>query len=345
MRHLLLLFIFVLGAGVAQAQWDNLDLDGLKAAQAEKMAMHDAAQADIDALQGLIDKFPGWKFGGYGTLGLDGLFNNNWFALPAPNSRNGNLSAGLGGFARLDQEKVFWHNSLGINVVRNSTFADKDDDGSQTITLANNALDFTSLAGYKLAPKWALSAEVKWLSTVLERGNTDLEYDLGLNKPGVATLSAGATWLPMDNLTVNIHPLGYQKNWPGGLSSMAGCKIGASYLGEIIPGIAWKSDLSCFIPYSGSGMQALAYQFEDLDAGTATGSRDYSTMDLANWTWINSFTLPIFKGIAAKFDIGVGQNRQQANLSRFAASPAGTVIDNDDPFQSYFGFGLGYTFL
>ena len=260
------------------------------------------------------------------------------------------MNLGFGGTARLDQEKSFWYNSLGISLARVSAFTDSEDAATQSITLTNNALDLVSLYGYKFRPKLAISAEGRWTSTLIEEedeldANGIPQFSFALNSPGKATVSAGITWLPIDNLVINVHPLGYQFNWPGTLSSQAGAKIGASYLAEIFPGIAWKSDLDAFVPYSGGGDQVLAFANEDVDAGTATGLVNYSTSDLTNWTWINSFTFNIFKGIGVKFDVGLGSNRQIANLNRFAASDAGTVIPDNNPFQSYFGLGLGYSFL
>lgn len=331
--------------GFVQAQDMPMEsLETLKSMHEEKEAAVAALQAEADAIQAKIDKYPGWKFGGFGSIGLDGLRNNNWFALGTPNSQQITVNAAVGGTARLDQDKYFWHNSLGVNLARLDGYTDKDNPGTRSIGLTNNALDFTSLAGYKIRPKWALSAELKWLSTVLERTLVPTsvlgeEYSLGFNKPGSATFSAGVTWLPIDNLTVNFHPLGYQKNWPGDLTSMAGCKIGAAYLAEIIPGVQWKSDLACFIPYTGNDSQAFAY------ADGTTVNADYGAIDLANWTWINAFTADLYRGIGLRLEVGLGQNRQQANMKRMASAAfQGLAIPNDDPFQSYMAVGLGYTF-
>ena len=346
MRQLLILISLILCVGFVQAQ-EEMSLDALKALHAEKQAAADALAGEAADLQAKIDKYPGWKFGAYGAIGFDGIRNNNWFSLPDPNSQQGALNLGFGGTARLDVAKHFWHNSLGISLARVSAFTDKDDDTSESITLTNNSLDLVSLYGYKIAPKWAISAELRWTSTVLDSDGFDANgvpnFSLTFNEPGQATLSAGITWLPINNLTVNIHPIGYQQNWPGTLSSQAGAKIGAAYLAEIFPGVGWKSDLTAFIPYSGGGTRALPFIGEDED--TASGLVDYSTSDLTNWTWINSFTTNIWKGIGVKFDIGLGTNRQTADLNRIGASDVGSPIADDNPFQSYFGLGLAYSFL
>ena len=58
MRHLQLLFIMFLFAGFSQAQ--DMSLESLKAAYAEKSAAADALAAEAADLKGKIDKFPGW---------------------------------------------------------------------------------------------------------------------------------------------------------------------------------------------------------------------------------------------------------------------------------------------
>jgi len=340
MRHLQLLFIMLLCATFAQAQYENLDLDGLKAAQAEKMAMHDAAQAEIDALQGLIDKFPGWKFGGYGSLGYDGIRNNNWFGISNPNSSQGALNLGFGGTARLDQEKFFWDNLLGVKLARTGAFEVAGEEGTKSVILTNNFLELNSTAGYKIAPKWAISAGLNWISTVLER-ETDIKYNFALNEPGKATISAGITWLPITNLRVDIHPLGFQKNWPGTLSSMAGAKIGATYTAQILPSIGWSSRLDAFVPYSGAG--DVSFDYTDAAGAAQKLVKNYGTGDLTNWQWINTFTTNIWKGIGVVAELGLAGNRQQADLNRVGASADGVVAD-DNPMQSYYSLGLGYTF-
>jgi len=344
MRTFKILFFAILASFGLNAQ--DMSLDQLKAAQAEKADAAAALQGEADALQAKIDKFPGWKTGGVGVIGLNGLANNNWFALGTPNSSNSGINIGASAFANLDQEGYFWNNLLNVNLARSAAFQDKDDDATKTVALTNG-LDLSSLFGKKLNEKWALSAELKWISSLVEfePGATVIEdsYKFALNSPGQATISAGLTWLPIDNLVVIFHPLGYQKNWPGEFASNAGMKIGATYSANILPNVAWTSNLSAFVPYGGAGDVIHAYGADDSLMRTV----NYGTGDLMNWQWINGFSTKIWKGIGVSFNLGLASNRQIANKGRIVSAGADgqdALSLDDNPLQSYYTWGLGYTF-
>ncbi len=342
MRQLLLLLVATtLCLSVANAQ--EMTLESLKSMKADKQAAIDGMVAELADLENQILTFPGWKIGGLGSIGFDGIRNNDWFALSNANSANYALNLGLRGFARLDNDDLFWDNGLKVNLARVGAFIDKDIDTapSKSVALTNNALELSSIFGKKIAPKWALSAELNWLSTVVER-ETDIKYNFALNQPGQATFSLGLTWLPITNLKVNIHPLGYQKNWPGALSSMAGAKIGATYTAEILPNVNWDSNLGAFIPYTGAG--DVAHAFTDAAGVAGTQNVAYETADLANWKWINTFSTKIWRGIGVVAEVGLAGNRQIADLARVASGGDGQTDISDNPLQSYYSLGLGYTF-
>jgi len=346
MRKISLLFslLMVLSIGI-QAQ----TLEELKSMQAEKQAQIDALQSEVDGLTAQIDKYPGWKIGGAGVIGFNLLGNNNWFALANPNSKNNGLGIGFGAFANQDQEKYFWNNLLNINVNRSAAWADKANDNTKSVALTNG-LDLSSLFGYKLSDKWAASIEAKWLSSILEfdPGNaTDLlddKYNFALNAPGQFTISAGLTWTPIDNLVVLIHPLGFQKNWPGDLISAAGAKIGATYAAQIMKGVSWTSNLSAFIPYSNGNGTVDHKNIKDEVIGTSA----YSTGDLVTWDWLNGFSFSVWKGVGVAFNLGLRGNKQVADLGRFQAVDLGTPATDfnfdESPLQAYYTLGLGYTF-
>ena len=348
MKKISLLFsmLMVLSIGV-QAQ----SLEELKSMQAEKVAAMDALAAEVADLDSQIKTFPGWKIGGAGVAGFNLLGNNNWFALANPNSSNNNLGIGFSAFANNDQEKFFWRNLLNINVNRSAAFTDKDNDNTRTVALTNG-LDLSSLFGYKLSPKWALSVEAKWLSSVLEfdpgsdLGNPlDDEYNLAFNAPGQFTISAGLTWTPIADLVVIIHPLGFQKNWPGELLSSPGAKIGATYAATIIPGVSWTSNLSAFIPYGGAG----DVTHKNI-AGNDLRTVSYETGDLVTWDWLNGFSFSVWKGVGVAFNLGLRGNNQVADLGRLQLANNSQVADlstvdlSDNPVQAYYTLGLGYTF-
>lgn len=353
MRKLVLACFLVCGFFFA-ADAQEVTVDELKAMKAEKQAAIDALTGEVGDLDKQINEFPGWKFGGVGIVGFDLNSNSNWFAIGNPNSNSSGYGISASAFANKDTEKFFWRNLLTANLkqVNTTLNSELDDDvlGNKVDALTD-ALDISSLAGYKLAPKWALSGEGKYTSTVLN-----------LNRPGKLTLSAGATWLPIDNMVVVIHPIGYEKNWPGDFVSSFGAKIGVQYAATIIPGVAWSSNLSAFIPY-GSGDGTLTQHpvktagdprgglntEYDLGADPIAGSElplDYSTGDLTNWTWINSFSTNIFKGIGVGFNIGLRSDKQISNQAQYETwdlNNGAFTVPSDNPLQVYYSLGLSYT--
>jgi hypothetical protein len=317
MKKFILLFAVALFAFNADAQ--DMTIEQLKAMQAEKAAAAGALQAEADALQAKIDAFPGWKFGGLGIIGFDLADNTAWYAIDQAFSSQNSLGLGFTAFANYDAEKTFWRNGLTINMKQQNSKAFEDDETTESIT---DALGIQSLAGYKLRPKIALSAEGQYNSTVLS-----------FNDPGQLTLSAGATWLPIQDLVVIIHPLGYQFNFPSqDFTSQAGAKIGASYTREIFKGVSWNSNLSAF----------LSYQGDDADS-----TRGFSSGDLSNWTWLNGLGFNLFKGIGVGLNLGLRGDRQLVDAFRNGENyelSQDTRADEDNPLQFYYNLGLSYGF-
>ena len=343
MRHLQLLFIAMfLCLGFAQAQ--DVDVAALKAMIADKEAAASALATEAADLQAQIDAIPGWKTGGVGIIGADLNANDSWYAINNPFSSSNGIGINASAFANNNQDKWFWNNLLTVNIKQTKTQLEKD---GNEVKATTDALILSSLAGYKLAPKWALSAEARYESTVLN-----------INRPGKLTVSAGATWLPIPNAVVVFHPLAYEKNFPGGdFVSSAGCKIGATYAATIIPGVAWSTNLSAFIPYgSGDGTlqqftvtndlprTAAAAEF-DLGAPIAGNETNipYSTGDLTNWTWLNTFSTNIFKGIGLGLNVGLRKDKQIANQWQYNRVADTATFDGDNPLQFYYSLGLSYT--
>ncbi len=340
MRHIILTLFMVFGLYTMVSAQDSID--ELKSMKADKEAQLAALQGDIDALAKQIDEFPGWKIGGVGIVGFDLNSNSNWFAINNPHSTADGIGVSASAFANLDREKYFWRNLLTANVkqvrtILDNTVSDPESTRTKAIT---DALDISSLFGYKLSEKLALSAEGKYISTVLN-----------FNNPGKLLISAGVTWTPINNLVVIVHPLAYEFNFPSdAFVSAPGAKIGASYAAEIIPGVAWSSNLSAFIPYSDGTGTLKQFPFkadspannpEPDSSADPLQSLDvpYSTGDLTNWTWINSFSTNLFKGIGVGFNIGLRQDVQIANQWNYQYNkPTG-----DNPLQVYYNLGLSYT--
>ena len=343
MRHLQLLFIAMfLCVGFVQAQ--EYSMDELKSMAAEKRAAADALISEAADYEKQLAEFPGWKTGGVGIIGLDFSANDNWYAINAPYSKSNAFGITASAFANNNQDKFFWNNLLSVNLKKVITNLDSRQD--QDVEAITDALDLSSLAGYKLTDKWALSAEGRYASTLLN-----------LNRPGKLTLSAGATWLPIDNAVVIFHPIGYELNFPSGdFVSAFGCKIGATYSAQIIPGVAWSTNLSTFIPYGGG--EGALNQFPTKTAGAdrlspatdfdfgadaiATQPVNYSSGDLFNWVWLNTFSTNLFKGIGLGLNVGLRNDKQIANQWQYNRD--GNYLANDNnPLQFFYNLGLSYT--
>jgi len=262
-------------------------------------------QGRVDALQAQLDALPGWKTGAFGTIGGSLSDFNNWFGQGTPNNSSGSIAITGNAFANLKQEKYFWNNSLNINlgwVKLDDKDIDTDNEGFEALT---DVFQITSLYGRNLSKNFAVSALGEYRTTLLDN----------FNDPGYLDLGIGATWTPIENLIVVIHPLNYNFVFSEGESvfeSSLGAKIVADYTRKIKE-IAFKTNLSIFASYEDS--------------------------DLSNWTWTNNFSYTIWKGLGVGFDFGLRNNRQEA------ANFQGVALDAvDNELQSFYTVGLSYAF-
>ena len=215
-------------------------------------------------------------------------------------------------FANLQQEKFFWRNSANVNLSW-IKLDDKDDpNDNDGFREAVDVFNLTSLYGWKLSEKFAISALGEYRTTLLNN----------FNNPGYLDLGVGGTWTPIPNLVVVIHPLNYNFVFADEgdiFDSSLGAKIVADYTREI-GAIAFKSNLSAFMSYDSS--------------------------DLSNWTWINSFSYTLWKMIGVGFDFGLRSNKQEAvNYAVNTLGITDATFDNvDNDLQTYWTLGLSYKF-
>ncbi|MFC4690524.1 DUF3078 domain-containing protein [Dokdonia genika] len=305
--------LIVLGAAMflaisLQAQTE----EELKAQQSPKKAEIAKLQGEVDALQAQIDALPGWKYGAFGTIGGNISKFNDWFSQGTPNVSSGNITVTGNAFANKLEDKYFWRNSLNVNLgwVKFDNEDDSTDDDS--FREATDVFNVSSLYGYKLTEKLAVSALGEYRTTILNN----------FNDPGYLDLGVGATWTPITNLVVVVHPLNYNFVFSDNdavFESSLGAKIVADYTRQIGK-IAFKSNLSAFASYKSS--------------------------DLSNWTWTNGFAYTLWKKIGVGFDFGLRGNKQEA-LNFAQATLGDTTLsfdDIDNQVQSYWVLGLSYSF-
>ncbi len=311
-RKLLLVTILMLSVSLGYAQTK----EELEAQKAEKQAEADAAQAEADAIQAQIDALPGWRVGAFGVIGGSLSEFNNWYAQGAPNNASGSIGFTVNGFANLIEEKFFWRNSLTTNL--NWTKLDnKDiDTDSEDFEPTTDVFNLSSLYGRNITSKLAVSGLMEYRTTLLNN----------FNDPGYLDIGVGATWTPVENLIVVIHPLNYNFVFADNdavFESSLGAKILADYT-RSIGKVNFKTNLSLF--------------------------QSYKSSDLSNWTWTNSFSYTFWKNIGVGFDFGLRNNRQEAlnfALSQFdpmggGETPTFDNVDND--LQTYYTVGLTYKF-
>ena len=277
----------------------------LEAQKAEKQAEADKFQGEADALQAQIDALPGWRVGAFGTIGGNLSKFNNWYAQGTPNNASGNIGFTVNAYANKIEDKYFWRNTLTTNL--NWVKLDDKDDPSDkdSFEATTDVFNLSSLYGYKLSKKWAVSGLLEYRTTLLDN----------FNDPGYLDLGVGATWTPIENMIVVIHPLNYNFVFADDDSvfeSSAGAKLVADYT-KSIGAVNFKTNFSTF--------------------------QSYESGDLSNWTWTNSFSYTLWKMIGVGFDFALRSNKQEA-----ANFQGVDLEDADNDLQSYYTIGLSYKF-
>ncbi len=289
-------------------------LEELKASKASKTIMMDTKKGEIKALetelasiQDAIHKLSGWRFGLSGLVGFNYNNSNGWIANPNPDASSSALNLGVTAFANIDRTKTFWNNKMILTKawqdVNIADVADGVEDPGLFDQGTVDILNISSLAGYKLTDKFALS------------GMGELNTSLGnFLEPGTMDIGLGATWLPIENMTVVIHPLNYRYAFSSGLNAFEstgsiGAKVRVDYTRELMivgKKVAWSSTLSSFIPYA---------------------SAEGEDPSLFEYTWLNTLSFEVWRGIG----VGVGFGVRDAEFES---------VDS----QSYTSLGLTYGF-
>lgn len=308
MKKLLLLCVFFIGIVSLNAQTK----EELEAKKTEKQAEADAAQKEANALQAQIDALPGWRTGAFGTIGGSLSNFSKWYAQAAPNNSSGNIGFTLNGYANLIQEKFFWRNALTTNLNWVKLDNKDTDADSNKFEPTTDVFNISSLYGRNIAKNLAASGLLEYRTTLLDN----------FNDPGYLDLGIGATWTPITNLVVVVHPLNYNFVFADDdtiFESSLGAKIVADYTRQI-GAVNFKTNLSAF--------------------------QSYKTSDLSNWTWTNSFSYTLWKMIGVGFDFGLRSNKQEAlNYSKNVLGNAGETFDSvDNDIQSYYTVGVSYKF-
>jgi hypothetical protein len=307
MRNLIVCLICLLGTGLISAQTTQeltalkeakaAELTGLEAQLKDLTGQVDALKAEVATLTDQITPYPRWDIGAHGNLGFNISNFSDWLSKESPNTNAVSISFTGNFFANLDQKKYFWRNNLNTTLGWQK-FDKKEDPDDDSFEVAADAFTVTTLFGYKLSEKFAISTLAEYRSSIIDN----------INNPGYLDIGAGATWTPIKDLVVVIHPLNYNFIFSDDsfdYQSTLGCKIVADYKRPILKNLAWTSNLSAFASYKG--------------------------IDFSNWTWINGLTTNV-KGIGLGLDFGLRSNRQEAEAAGLS----------ENPLQTYWVFGVTY---
>jgi len=310
MKNLVLsgLLVFCALIPVAGQQTEEELKERLNAKKDSISALNDEAKA----IQAQIDALPGWKIGAFGTIGMELSSFSNWYAQGIPNNNAGNIGITSNIYANLKREKFFWRNALNLNFSW-VQLDDLDDDTDPTgFRQATDVFNLNSLYGRNITRSLAASGMLEYRTTVLSN----------FNNPGYLDLGVGATWTPLPNLVVVVHPFNYNivfSDMETIFDSSFGTKVVADYTRKI-GAINFKSNLSLFESYKDS--------------------------NLSNWTWTNHFTYTLWEAIGVGFDFGLRNNRQEAlNFEINTLGNTGATFDSiDNDLQSFYRLGLSYSF-
>ncbi|TXB61959.1 DUF3078 domain-containing protein [Phaeodactylibacter luteus] len=256
-------------------------------------------ETDVASLTDQLTPYPRWKKGLLANLGFNFSSFDSWLPKEQPNTSAINIGFTTNGFINGDWENAFWRNNVNLTLGW-LKFDDKDNpDDIDRFQVSADALNMTSLYGYKLSPKFAISTLGEYRTSVLEGK---------FNNPGYLDLGLGATWTPIPDLVVVMHPLNYNfvfSDEAFSYESSLGAKIVADYTKRIVKGLNWKSNFSAFLSYEDG--------------------------DFSNYTWVNTFSTA-YKGIGIGLDIGLRSNKQEAMAAEL----------EDNPLQAYYILGITY---
>ena len=310
------LAVIIAGILGLQYSWGQTK-EELEAQKTAQNAVVSALQGQIDSVKGVIsgidgqlNQFPRWETGAFGTVGLNFNGFDDWLSRDQPNIASSTIGLAANGFANHFTPKDFWRNAININMSW-VKFDDKDDpDDSNDYRESADVINLTSLYGYKLNEKFAISTLGEYRSTILSN----------FNNPGYLDIGVGATWTPIPNMVVVIHPLNQNFVFSSGdfeYESSLGAKVVADYTRKFFDALNWKTNLSMF--------------------------QSYKSSDLSNWTWVNSLGFNIAKGLGVGLELGLRNNKQEALAAEQVTNPSTTFDSLDEnPLQTYYVIGFSY---
>ena len=293
MKHVLLTTMLIGLFSIANTQTVE-ELKSMKAekdsAASELQAQADALKAEAASLQNKIDIMSGWRRGLNGLAGFNFNRSQGWIANPNSDATSVGLNIGLTGVANLTKTKYFWNNKLIVAKAWQDIITDPDREKLDLFAnTTSDIVNLSSLGGYKFNSKLAASA--------LGEINTSTSNFFA---PGTIDIGAGVTWLPIQNMTVVIHPLNYNIKFPAdglGIETQGalGAKLRVDYFKDIMIAskkFNWSTTLTSFLPYQDKISVLPLSDGSSYEAG------------LFEYTWLNTISFELWRGIGVGVSFG-----------------------------------------
>jgi hypothetical protein len=309
--------IFLIGALMLSGTVWAQTVEELEAVKKIKKEAISKLEKEVMEIQLKIDSLPeqvkAWETSVFGTLGVNSSVFHNWFQKASPNSSGGAIGITVNAAANYNAVHHYWRNagSLKLGWVK---FDDKNNpDDEKGYQVATDIFNISSLYGRKLTKRLAASARLEYRSSIVDN----------FNDPGYLDLGIGGTWDPIKGLFVTIHPVNANLVFADSESvfeSTAGAQIVVDYSRNFASGISTKSNFAGFI--------------------------SYRNKNRSNWTWTNSISYKIWKGIGLGIEGGLRENQQETldYVINTEGEDDATFDSIDHVLQYYFLAGISYKF-
>ncbi len=285
-RTFFILFLFSFGVSHGQGL-DELrkKKQDLETALAPLQAQTEGIQAELNKVNATITSFPGWYSGAFGTVGANVTGRNQWFSAgDLKDSRAATIQGSVNVFVNKLAEKYFWRNSASINVGWQKLKVTKEADAP--FEPVADILAGSSLFGYKMSEKMAISGMGEYRTSVIRN----------FNNPGYLDAGIGMTLTPVKDLVIVVHPFNYNLIFASdtlNFTSSLGCKVAGDYNTQLIKGVHWRSNLTGFLSYKANNPS------------------------LHNGTWTNWFNVHVFKSLGIGLECALRYSEQEYNKLQF----------------------------
>ncbi len=299
--------VLVLFFNLVSFAQNTSNADSLKQALSETKDEIKKLEAKAISIQNEIDELPGWKWGTFGTIGVNLSNFNHWYSNKNPNLSSGHINIVQSAYAKIMKEKYFWINHANLHLSWKKSYNKDKDLKNKGFEAKIDIFKVSSVFGYRLFERFALAALADYRGAFIKDIYSPSFFDLGL----------GASWKPMDDFYLVLTPLSYEVIFSDKEKNDYKSSFGAKFLANYtrsIGKINVKSNLAAFV--------------------------SYQNIDLSNWVWTNSFSYTLWKKIGIGFNFGLSQNKQEVFNSKLNNYP--TLKETENKLQSFWVLGLSY---